>query len=60
ELAGHLLPWARRGLAVAAPSGALLFITQATQLGRSPVFEEERTYEKKRLTDSSKSEILHA
>lgn len=38
ELAWHLLPWARRGLAVAVPSGALLFITQATQLGRSPVF----------------------
>ncbi len=38
ELAQHLLPWARRGLAVAVPSGALLFITQATQLGRSPVF----------------------
>ena len=38
ELARHLLPWARRGLAVAAPSGVLLFLTQATQLGRSPVF----------------------
>ncbi|MFP2905341.1 DUF6644 family protein [Pyxidicoccus sp. 3LFB2] len=37
-LARHLLPWARRGLAVAAPSGVLLFVTQATQLGRSPVF----------------------
>ncbi len=38
ELARHLLPWAWRGLAVAAPSGVLLFLTQATQLGRSPVF----------------------
>ncbi|MCP3136774.1 DUF6644 family protein [Pyxidicoccus xibeiensis] len=38
ELAAHLLPWARRGLAVAAASGALLFLTQATQLGSSPVF----------------------
>jgi hypothetical protein len=38
ELAGHLLPWAWRGLAVAAASGVLLFLTQATQLGRSPVF----------------------
>jgi hypothetical protein len=38
ELARHVLPWARRGLAVAVPSGMLLFLTQATQLGRSPVF----------------------
>lgn len=38
ELARHLLPWARRGLAVAVPSGVLLFLPQATQLGTSPVF----------------------
>lgn len=37
-LARHLLPWARAGLAVAVPSGVLLFLTQATQLWMSPVF----------------------
>lgn len=37
-LAGHLLPWARRALAVVVPSGVLLFLPQATQLGTSPVF----------------------
>lgn len=38
DLARHLLPWARAGLAVAVPSGVLLFLPQATQLGVSPVF----------------------
>ncbi|NMO21340.1 hypothetical protein HPC49_35790 [Pyxidicoccus fallax] len=38
DLARHLLPWARRSLAVVVPTGVLLFLTQATQLGRSPVF----------------------
>jgi len=37
-LARHLLPWARRALAVVVPSGVLLFLPQATQFGTSPVF----------------------
>jgi hypothetical protein len=37
-LEGHLLPWARLGLAVAAPSGVLLFITDATALAGNPAF----------------------
>ena len=35
-LAGHLLPWARLGLAVAAPTGVLLFIADATALAGNP------------------------
>ncbi|WP_257455148.1 hypothetical protein [Archangium lipolyticum] len=38
ELARHLLPWARGGLAVVVPSGVLLFLPQALHLGTSPVF----------------------
>jgi hypothetical protein len=38
ELAHHLLPWARGALALVVPTGVLLFIPQATQLGTSPVF----------------------
>ena len=38
DLARHLLPWARGSLGVVVPTGVLLFLTQATHLGRSPVF----------------------
>ena len=38
-LAGHLLPWARAGLALAAPTGVLLFITDATTLAGNPAFQ---------------------
>lgn len=38
-LAGHLLPWARAGLALAAPTGVLLFITDATTLAFNPAFQ---------------------
>ena len=38
-LAGHLLPWARAGLAVAAPTGLLLFISDATALAANPAFQ---------------------
>jgi hypothetical protein len=37
-LAGHLLPWARAGLALAAPTGILLFITDAGALAGNPAF----------------------
>lgn len=37
-LAGHLLPWARLGLAVAAPTGVLLFIADASALAGNPAF----------------------
>jgi hypothetical protein len=37
-LAGHLLPFARLGLAVAAPTGVLLFIADATALSGNPAF----------------------
>jgi len=38
-LADHLLPWARAGLALAAPTGVLLFITDATTLATNPAFQ---------------------
>jgi hypothetical protein len=38
-LAHHLLPWARAGLALAAPTGVLLFITDATTLATNPAFQ---------------------
>lgn len=38
-LAGHLLPWARVGLGVAAPTGVLLFISDATALAGNPAFQ---------------------
>ena len=38
-LARHLLPWARAGLALAAPTGALLFISDATSLAVNPAFQ---------------------
>jgi hypothetical protein len=37
-LAGHLLPFARLGLGVAAPTGILLFISDATALSGNPAF----------------------
>jgi hypothetical protein len=38
-LAGHLLPWARVGLGVAAVTGALMFTAHATEFAESPVFQ---------------------
>lgn len=38
-LARHVLPWARGGLALAAPTGALLFLTDATVLATNPAFQ---------------------
>src|SRR5688572_21351901 len=38
-LADHLLPWARVGLALAAPTGVLLFISDATTLAVNPAFQ---------------------
>src|ERR687897_990600 len=38
-LAGHLLPWARAGLGLAAPTGLLLFISDATSLAVNPAFQ---------------------
>lgn len=38
DLATHVLPWSRRGLALVIPSGLLLFITNAEALGKDPMF----------------------
>ena len=38
-LAGHLLPWARAGLGLAAPTGLLLFISDATTIAYNPAFQ---------------------
>jgi hypothetical protein len=38
-LAGHLLPWARAGLGLAAPTGVLLFIADAGALAGNPAFQ---------------------
>jgi hypothetical protein len=37
-LGRHLLPWARAGLLVAAPTGLLLFMTDATETAANPAF----------------------
>ncbi|MFD1142534.1 DUF6644 family protein [Larkinella insperata] len=38
DLAAHVLPWSRRGLALVVPSGLLLFSTNAESLGNDPMF----------------------
>ena len=38
-LAQHLLPWARAGLGLAAPTGVLLFVSDATTLAANPAFQ---------------------
>jgi hypothetical protein len=38
-LAGHLLPWARAGLGLAAPTGLLLFVSDATTIAYNPAFQ---------------------
>ncbi|GAB3911809.1 hypothetical protein GCM10028803_54050 [Larkinella knui] len=38
ELARHVLPWSRGGLALVVPSGVLLFSTNAEALGNDPTF----------------------
>jgi hypothetical protein len=37
-LARHLLPWSRAGLALVAPSGALMFAAHATEMADNPAF----------------------
>jgi hypothetical protein len=37
-MAGHLLPWARSGLAVVAPTGAMMFVAHATEMAGNPAF----------------------
>jgi hypothetical protein len=37
-LAGHLLPWARRGLLLAAPTGLAMFAAHATEMAANPAF----------------------
>ena len=38
-MARHLLPWARLGLAVVAPTGALMFAAHATEFAANPAFQ---------------------
>ncbi len=38
-MARHLLPWARGGLLLAAPTGALLFASDATTIAANPAFQ---------------------
>jgi hypothetical protein len=44
DMARHLLPRARLGLAVAVPSGLLMFAAHATDWGTSPVFYVKMTF----------------
>jgi hypothetical protein len=37
-MAGHLLPWARVGLLIAAPTGVLMFASDATAMATNPAF----------------------
>jgi hypothetical protein len=37
-LARHLLPWARGGLAIVAPTGAMMFTAHATEMATNPAF----------------------
>jgi hypothetical protein len=37
-MADHLLPWSRRGLALVATTGALMFVAHAAEWAASPVF----------------------
>ena len=37
-MAAHLLPWARAGLAIVAPTGALMFVAHATEMAANPAF----------------------
>jgi hypothetical protein len=43
DMAKHLLPRARLGLVIVAPSGLLMFIAHATDWGTSPVFRVKLT-----------------
>jgi len=38
-MARHLLPWARVGLGVVAPTGLLMFIAHATEFASNPAFQ---------------------
>ena len=37
-MAAHLLPWARVGLAIVVPTGAMMFIAHATEMAENPAF----------------------
>lgn len=37
-MAGHLLPWARAGLAVVVPTGIMMFVAHATEMAGNPAF----------------------
>jgi hypothetical protein len=37
-MARHLLPWARASLLLVAPSGLLMFVAHATEMGENPIF----------------------
>jgi hypothetical protein len=43
DLADHVLPWARRSLAIVVPTGLLLFTTQPTEMAASLVFRWKLT-----------------
>lgn len=38
DMARHLLPWSRAGLALVAPTGLLMFTAHASEMAASPVF----------------------
>lgn len=38
DLARHLLPWARGGLAIVAPTGLMMFTAHATEIAVNPAF----------------------
>jgi hypothetical protein len=37
-MAAHLLPWARVGLAVVVPTGAMMFVAHAAEMAGNPAF----------------------
>ena len=37
-MASHLLPWARAGLAIVVPTGAMMFVAHATEMAGNPAF----------------------
>src|SRR5262245_12676609 len=37
-MAAHLLPWARAGLAIVVPTGAMMFVAHATEMAGNPAF----------------------
>lgn len=37
-MAAHLLPWARAGLGIVVPTGAMMFVAHATEMAGNPAF----------------------